>query len=69
MSWYSLLAGMGLFPDPQELRPPTPDEAQHSLAAIDNLLDRSAQNYPDQRALLQAIPLKPKEDSLQLYLW
>ena len=69
MPWYSLLAGMGLFPHPQELRPPTPDEAQHSLAAIDNLLDRSAQNFPDHRTLLQAIPLKPKEDSLQLYLW
>ena len=69
MSWYSLLAGMGVFPHPQELRPPTPEEAQHSLAAIDNLLDRSAQNYPDHRALLQAIPLKPLEDSLQLYLW
>ena len=52
-----------------ELRPPTPAEAQHSLAAIDNLLDRCAQNYPDQRTLLQAIPLKPKEESLQLYLW
>lgn len=69
MSWYSLLAGMGLFPDPQELRPPTLDEAQHNLAAIDNLLDRSAQNFPDHHALLQAIPLKPKEESLQLYLW
>lgn len=69
MSWYCLLAGMGLFPEPRELRPPTPAEAQHSLAAIDNLLDRSAQNYPDHRTLLQAIPLKPKEDSLQLYLW
>ncbi len=69
MSWYCLLAGMGLFPQPQELRPPTPAEAQHSLTAIDNLLDRCAQNYPDQRALLQAIPLKPKEESLQLYLW
>ena len=51
------------------LRPPTPAEAQHSVAAIDNLLDRCAQNYPDQRTLLQAIPLKPKEESLQLYLW
>lgn len=69
MSWYSLLAGMGLFPDAQEMRPPTPEEAQYNLAAIDNLLERSAQNFPDHRALLQDIPAKRKEDSLQLYLW
>jgi 2-polyprenyl-6-methoxyphenol hydroxylase-like FAD-dependent oxidoreductase len=69
MSWYSLLAGMGLFPDPQEMRPPTAEEAQHSLAAIDNLIERSAQNFPDHRELLQQIPAKPKEESLQVYFW
>lgn len=69
MSWYSLLAGVGLFPEPRNMRPPTPEEAQHDLAQIDNLLERSAMNYPDQRELLQRIPLKSREPSLQVYLW
>ena len=69
LSWYSLLAGMGLFPDPRDMRPPTPEEAQHDLRQIDNLLERSAMNYPDQRDLLQRIPLKSSEPSLQVYLW
>ncbi len=69
LSWYSLLAGMGLFPEPQDMRPPTPEEAQHDLTQIDNLLERSALNYPDQRELLQRIPLRSTEPSLQVYLW
>ena len=69
LSWYSLLAGMGLFPEPQDMRPPTPEEAQHDLTQIDNLLERSAMNYPDQRELLQRIPPRPTEPSLQVYLW
>lgn len=69
LSWYSLLAGMGLFPDPQNMRPPKPEEAQHDLRQIDNLLERSAMNYPDQRDLLQRNPLKSTEPSLQVYLW
>lgn len=69
MSWYSLLAGVGLFPEPQTMRQPTPEEAQHDLTQIDNLLERSAENYPDQRELLQRIPLRSKEPSLQAYLW
>ncbi|MEO8809301.1 MAG: tryptophan halogenase family protein [Rhodanobacter sp.] len=69
LSWYSLLAGVGLFPEAQDMRPPTPEEAQHDLTQIDNLLERSATNYPDQRELLQQIPLRPTEPSLQAYLW
>jgi flavin-dependent dehydrogenase len=69
LSWYSLLAGMGLFPDPEQMRPPTPEEAQHDLAQIDNMLERSAMNYPDQRELLQRIPPMSTEPSLQVYLW
>ena len=68
MSWYSLLAGMGLFPDPEEMQP-SATKPLHDLAAIDNLIERSAMNFPDHRELLQNIPLKPKESSLQLYLW
>jgi tryptophan 6-halogenase len=69
MSWYALLAGVGLFPDADQLHPPTADEARHSLAAIDNLLERSALNFPDHRELLKSIPAKSRERSLQLYLW
>lgn len=65
MSWYCLLAGNGLFPDaPTATAQPVVD-----LAAVDNLLERSAANFPEHRALLAAIPPRPTEASLQLYLW
>jgi len=67
MSWYSLLAGVGLFPgDP---RPPTAEEAKYDMAEVDTLLDRSAMNFPDHRTFLGAIPPKPKPSSLQVYFW
>jgi hypothetical protein len=69
MSWYAMLAGMGLFPDQTQMRAPSAEEAQHDLEALDNLIQRSALNFPDHREFLQDIPLKPKEKSLQLYLW
>ncbi|HKT41447.1 MAG TPA: tryptophan halogenase family protein [Rhodanobacteraceae bacterium] len=68
MSWYSLLAGVGLFPDDNETRSPTPHEAKYSLAEVDSLIDRSAMNFPDHRAFLQAIEPKP-ERSLQVYFY
>jgi hypothetical protein len=67
MSWYSLLAGVGLFPD--DLRPPTPQEAKYDMTEIDTLLERSAMNFPDHREFLRAIPPKPKPSSLQVYFW
>ena len=69
MSWYSLLAGVGLFPDDRETRPPTPQEAKYDMAEIDTLIERSAMNFPDHREFLQAIPPKPKPASLQVYFW
>ncbi|MGN6526674.1 MAG: tryptophan halogenase family protein [Burkholderiaceae bacterium] len=69
MSWYCLLAGVGLFPEDDRLRPPTAEEGQFDLACIDNLLDRSALNFPDHAACLAAIPPKVDERSLQMYLW
>ena len=36
------------------------------MAEIDNLLARSALNFPDRRELLQAIPPRQKEESLQI---
>ncbi|MEW5836057.1 MAG: tryptophan halogenase family protein [Pseudomonadota bacterium] len=67
MSWYSLLAGMGLFPD--DVGSHASGDAPHSLAAIDNLIERSARNFPDHRALLGSIPPRSREETLQLYFW
>ncbi len=69
VSWYCLLAGVGLFPDDATLRTATAVEAQHDLAAIDNLLDRSVLNFPDHRSFLANIPPKRIERSLQMYMW
>jgi len=68
-SWYSIMAGMGVFPDPQDLRPPTAQEARYSMAEIDNLLSRSATNFPDHNAALAAIAPRRTDPSLQLYFW
>ncbi|MGH8126429.1 MAG: tryptophan halogenase family protein [Rhodanobacteraceae bacterium] len=68
MSWYSLLAGVGLFPDDHETRPAAPQETHYDMAEIDNLIDRSAMNFPDHRSFLEAIQPKP-ERSLQVYFY
>jgi 2-polyprenyl-6-methoxyphenol hydroxylase-like FAD-dependent oxidoreductase len=68
-SWYSIMAGMGIFPDSRELRPPTPQEARYSMAEIDNLLERSSENYPDHREALGSIAPRRTDPTLQLYFW
>jgi 2-polyprenyl-6-methoxyphenol hydroxylase-like FAD-dependent oxidoreductase len=68
-SWYSIMAGMGIFPDAQLLREPTAAEARYNMAEIDNLLDRSVVNFRDHGAVLTAIPPRRSEDSLQVYFW
>ncbi|HEY0956832.1 MAG TPA: tryptophan halogenase family protein [Roseateles sp.] len=67
VSWYALLAGMGVFPD--ELQAPTPHQARHQLAAVDDFVARSAMNFPDHRELLAHIPPRVGDKTLQLYLW
>lgn len=67
VSWYALLAGMGLFPD--DLQPPTAHQARHDLAAVDDFIARSATNFPDHRELLARIPPRVGDKTLQLYLW
>jgi 2-polyprenyl-6-methoxyphenol hydroxylase-like FAD-dependent oxidoreductase len=52
LSWYCLLAGVGLFPDVQ----PGANEAGADLAGIDDFIRRSTLNFPDHRAWLRAIP-------------
>jgi Tryptophan halogenase len=68
-SWYSIMAGMGIFPDPADLRSPTPQEACYSMGEIDNLLDRSALNFPDHRDALAHITPRRTDATLQIYLW
>ena len=65
-SWYCLLAGMGLFPE--DLEPGSPDAA-YPVAPIENLLARSAPNFPKQRELLARIPPRNREPALQIYFW
>jgi tryptophan 6-halogenase len=66
-SWYCLMAGMGCFPP--QLRPPTAAEAHYDLQEIDAFLDRSALNFRPHREVLEAIPPRSQERSLQLYFW
>ncbi len=68
-SWYSIMAGMGIFPDAPTLRAPTPAEGQYNLAEIDNLIERSAMNYRPHREVLGHIPPRAMDDSLQVYFW
>jgi tryptophan 6-halogenase len=68
-SWYSIMAGMGIFPDPTALHEPRGKEAIYRMADIDNLLDRSALNYRDHREVLERIPPRRKSEGLQVYFW
>lgn len=68
-SWYSIMAGMGIFPDPVTLHAPKGKEDVYRLTEIDNLLERSALNYRDHREVLGNIPPRRMNDSLQVYFW
>jgi 2-polyprenyl-6-methoxyphenol hydroxylase-like FAD-dependent oxidoreductase len=68
-SWYSIMAGMGIFPDRKDLHAPTAEERTHGIAEIDNLLERSAANYRDHREVLDNIPPRRTGESLQVYFW
>jgi 2-polyprenyl-6-methoxyphenol hydroxylase-like FAD-dependent oxidoreductase len=68
-SWYSIMAGMGIFPDAAALHAPNRSENPYRLSDIDNLLDRSALNYRDHREVLENIPPRRQSDSLQVYFW
>lgn len=69
VSWYAIMAGMGIFPDAHDLRAPTAQEARYDMAKIDDLLHRSSGNFPDHRKALAHIPLRRESAALQLYLW
>lgn len=68
-SWYSIMAGMGIFPDARDLRSPTSGEARYRMEEIDNLLDRSEVNYRDHRKALAEISPRQAAPSLQVYFW
>lgn len=68
-SWYCILSGMGIFPDSDQMRAPTPKEARYRMTEIDNLLARSALNFRKQKDLLRQIPPKRREEALQIYFW
>jgi hypothetical protein len=68
-SWYALMAGMGVFPDSHELRAPTAEEGRYRMEEIDNLIGRSAGNYPDHKSTLAHIPPRRREPALQAYFW
>ena len=68
-SWYSIMAGMGIFPDAGQLREPSAEEARYNLAQIDNLLDRSVRNYPEHAEALQRIAPRRTDPTLQIYFW
>ncbi len=68
-SWYCIMSGMGIFPDPKDLRPASPPDNRYSMAEIDNLLQRSTLNFRSQREVLMNIPQKVQERSLQIYFW
>jgi len=68
-SWLALLAGMGVFPDPQRLRAPTERDAQFNLSELDELLNRCAGNYIDHREALANIPARRRLQALQVYFW
>ena len=56
LSWYALLAGVGLFPEVDAARAASSQHAVADLDGIDNLIQRSMLNFPDHRALLRDIP-------------
>jgi tryptophan 6-halogenase len=68
-SWYSIMAGMGIFPDAEQMRPPTAEENFYKMPEIENLLQRSAMNFRDQKEVLMDIPKKSVEKPLQIYFW
>jgi tryptophan 6-halogenase len=69
VSWYAIMAGMGIFPEAKDLRPPTAQEGRYDMKAIDDLLNRSVENYLDHREALTHPPARRDRPALQLYLW
>lgn len=68
LSWYCIMAGMGILPSGAPLRPMAESERVCAMEPIDQFLQNSALNFRDQREVLQNIPAQPT-DPLRIYLW
>jgi 2-polyprenyl-6-methoxyphenol hydroxylase-like FAD-dependent oxidoreductase len=68
-SWYSIMAGMGIFPEHGRLRPPNAREGIYPMAEIDDLIERSCVNFPDHRTALGHIAPRRTGPSLQVYFF
>jgi tryptophan 6-halogenase len=55
LSWHSLLAGYGAFPDDAKMKPPEAGLAVADMAQIDDFIDRCAMNFDYHDALLKAL--------------
>jgi 2-polyprenyl-6-methoxyphenol hydroxylase-like FAD-dependent oxidoreductase len=69
MSWLAILAGMGVFPDPGRLRPPSAQEARYDLSEVDGLLGDCAGNYLDHRQALEHTVTPRSPRTMQLCFW
>jgi tryptophan 6-halogenase len=54
LSWHCLLAGYGVYPDDQKMRPPELGLSLADMDKIDDFVRRSALNFPDHSSLLVA---------------
>jgi hypothetical protein len=55
ISWHSLLAGYGVFPDETKISPPGNDIMLHDMSEVDNFLNRCAMNFNDHADILAEI--------------
>ena len=62
------MAGMGIFPERERLRPADPRQ-HYDMAELDDLIGRSALNFRSQKEVLRDIPLRKADRSLQVYFW
>ena len=68
VSWYSIMAGMGIFPDRKDLRSADLGQRSGNMERIDDMIERSLLNFRDHREVLMDIPPR-KANSIQTYFW
>ncbi len=68
VSWYSIMAGMGIFPDKEHLRPADMLQKTNNIEQIDNLIQRSLLNFRDHREVLMDIPAR-EPNALKVYYY
>jgi glycine/D-amino acid oxidase-like deaminating enzyme len=67
MSWYALLAGMGLFPEPETLRAARAEEQTVDLEGLDDFIERSTRHFLPHAQAVQAPPAPHGGKSLKIY--